>query len=145
MRTVDWDRTLDLAIVRVSANAPVPLAEITKEIERWLEDAGIDKDQFRVENANNPTRNVVVSFTGTSYIADQLVGKALASIPKPTTPTTYKEFFITTQPNEVAKLYFSRDKNQRQNAEESKLRYLRQAIAESLPPILLDPVCDQLG
>ena len=42
LRTVDWDRPLDPCIVRVSADTHVHLAEITKEIERWLEEAGID-------------------------------------------------------------------------------------------------------
>ena len=48
---------------------------------------------------------MLVRFSGPSYIADQLVGKAHASIKiTTTTPTSYNNFSITTQPNKVAKL-----------------------------------------
>ena len=33
VRSVDWGRTLDASIVRVSADAHVPLVEITKKVE----------------------------------------------------------------------------------------------------------------
>ena len=102
IRTVEWDRRLDPGIIQVSTDAHVPAAAPKEQIDKWLEEAKIDEDKYTLENSNDPTKDIVVRFTGTPYVADQAVGKALAS--NNISANVYKEFTISIQPNKIAKL-----------------------------------------
>ena len=48
IRSVDWDRPLDPAIVRVSADTHVPLAAATEQIGKWLDEASIERESWRI-------------------------------------------------------------------------------------------------
>ena len=110
IRSVDWDRALDPAIVRVSADTHVPLAAAAEKIGQWLDEAGIDRESWRIDNSGDPVRNITVRFVGNYFMSEALVGKALGSIRLATTPVTFKEFSIATTEGKHATLYFSRDK-----------------------------------
>ena len=98
IRSVDWNRTLDPKIVRVSTEAHVPAEVLKARIELWLDDAGTEKDQCRLEHSSDPCKYMVIRFAGTTHIADGHVGKTLGS--NRTRPTDgsapqYKEINIT--------------------------------------------------